>query len=169
MSEAEASVTVGIVNIPESRIWKFLCWIPRKLVGTYSLDTDLKNIRVHIAAMSGVLDIAMSAIMEKLTPNQKERVLNLVANYTIVRKGIDTLIPKSNPFTEQEIQRLRNYTQQAQQGSTFTPEQATEFRQLSERAARDYPNQDWVTDLLKIALLIFAMYAIGRLLNPQRG
>ncbi len=167
MSE-EIQIKVGPVQIPWGQIWKFLCCLPRKIVGTYSLDKDLKSIRVHIAAMSGVLDIAMSAVIEKLTPTQRERVLNLVANYTIVRKGLDNIVPKGNPFTAEEIQRLRSYTQQAQSGRMFSPQEATEFRQLSERAAHDYPNQDWVTDLLKIALLVFAMYAIAKLFESQK-
>lgn len=68
---------------------------------------------------------------------------------------------KNAPFTQQELDTLRAYTRQAQQGSTFTPEQATEFRNLAERISCEYLNQDWAKELLKIAFFISAVYGFS--------
>ncbi len=66
-----------------------------------------------------------------------------------------------------ELDKLKAYTQQAQQGLSFTPEQATEFRNLSEKISKEYPTQDWVKELLKIALFVFTVYTIPEPLKSK--
>ena len=125
-------------------------------LNTKSLDTQFIE-TFHIVA-----DISHTWSAEK-----RERVQKMMWNFGDVTKGLSSVVAKGNPFTQQELDTLRKYTQQAQRGSIFTPEQATQFRDLSERASREYPNQEWVGELLKIALFIFAIYALAQLLKSD--
>ena len=40
---SEVSVTVGVLSIPESRIKKIICWLPKKLVDTRGLENRVAN------------------------------------------------------------------------------------------------------------------------------
>lgn len=163
----EVSVNVGIVSIPENRIKKLICWLPEKLAGTKRIESRVATMLQHIGAMTEIVHILVADISGKWTPEKRERVQKMMGNFRIVFNGLNSVIAKGNPFTQQELDSLRAYTQQAQQGNVFTPEQATEFRNLSERVSREYPNQDWVGELLKIALFIFALYAISQILKSD--
>lgn len=166
MSE-EITFNVGIAHIPENRVWKFVCWIPKKLAGTESLDSKVSNLIQHVGALTDVFHVILADVSGSWESEKRERVQRKIADFTIVDKGLATIKAKGNPFTEDELRRLRSYTQQAKEGRAFTREQALEYRQLSERASREYAGQDWVTELLKIALFIFALYAIGQLLKSK--
>jgi|GEM_PF-4923363 len=172
---SEVSVTVGVLSIPESRIKKIICWLPKKLVDTRGLEnrvanveSSVSNIEKHIGAMSDILNILVADISDKWDTNKRERVQRMMWNFGSVNTGLASVVARGNPFTQQELDVLRSYTQQAQRGEIFTPQQATEFRNLSERAVREYPNQDWVGELLKIALFIFALYAISQILKSGK-
>lgn len=78
-------------------------------------------------------------------------------------QGMRTLRPSGNPVTEAEIQRLQAYVARAEQGDTFTGEEAADFKDLSERAAAESKGQEWGKELLKLGMFIFAVYALGRL------
>lgn len=165
---SEMSVTVGgILTIPESKIWKVFCWLPRKMSGTNILLHEMSGITQHVSAMTEVFHMMLADISGNWSADKRERVQKIVASFTLVNKGLGALIPKGNPVTQQELDTLKAYTTKAQQGGTFTPQQATEFRDLSERISREYPNQDWVKELLKIALFIFAVYAIAQLFKQD--
>ena len=101
----------------------------------------------------------------KWSDEKRERVLRQMANFTLVNKGLDSIEPKGNPFTLDELNELKEYTAMAQSGKRFEPYEAQEYRDLTERASREYPGQDWVVELLKIGLIIFAIYAIGKALG----
>ena len=69
-------------------------------------------------------------------------------------------------MTEVELDRLRDYMDRVQRGGTCTPEEATDLRDLSDRVAREYPDQEWVAELLKLALFVYAIDAVGPALAP---
>ena len=54
-------------------------------------------------------------------------------------------------MTRTQLRRLRDYLDRLQRGETFTPEEATDLRDLSDRIARDHPGEDWVPDVIKPA------------------
>jgi hypothetical protein len=61
---SEISVNVGIVSIPESRIKKFVCWLPRRLADTNKVEARIDNVRSslggidqHMAAMKEIVNI----------------------------------------------------------------------------------------------------------------
>ncbi|HUX48628.1 MAG TPA: hypothetical protein VMV76_05635 [Dehalococcoidia bacterium] len=164
---SEISVNVGVLSIPENRIWSIICWLPRKLSGTNLLIRDVHNLTQHVSAMTEVFHMIIADVTGDWSANKRERVQKMIAKFTLVCEGLDTVVPKENPFNQEELDTLRTYTLQAQQGQIFTPEQATQFRELSERASREYPNQDWVKELLKIALFVFAVYAFVQLLKSD--
>jgi len=164
---SEISLGIGPVQIPENRFWKIICWLPKKLAGTHSIDRKLDNLTQHIQAMTDIFHIIVADVSAKWDADKRERVQRIFANFTLVNQGLATAQTKSNPLPNEELERLRAYTRQAQQGQVFTSDQAFEYRQLSERASREYVGQDWVGELLKIALFIFALYAIGKLLESK--
>jgi hypothetical protein len=161
------ALNAGFVTIPENRFWEILCWLPRKLAGTQSLDHKYNSLIQHISAMTDIFHIILADVSGNWTSDKRERVQRMIANFTLVNEGLSTVKAKGNPFTEEELRRLRSYTQQAQEGRLFTPDQAIEYKELSERASREYPGQQWVTELLKVALFIFALYALTQLLKPK--
>jgi hypothetical protein len=121
----------------------------------------------HVSAMTEVFQMMLADLVGNWPADKRERALNTVAKFTLVNKGLEKVIAKGNPFTQQELDTLRAYVNQAQQGQVFTPQQATQFRDLSERASHEYSGEDWVTELLKIALIVFAVYAIAQLLRSD--
>ena len=64
-------------------------------------------------------------------------------------------------MTETELRRLRDYVARAGRGATFTPEEATDLRDLSDRVAREHPGEEWVGGLLKLSMFIYAVDAVG--------
>ena len=71
------------------------------------------------------------------------------------------------PISPSELGRLQLYNQRVQRGQPFSSEEATDFKQLSELVAREYADQDWVAELLKVAFVIFAIYALGQLFSRR--
>ncbi len=69
-------------------------------------------------------------------------------------------------MTETELRRLRDYVARARRGETFTPEEATDLRDLSDRVAREHPGEEWVAELTKLALFIFAVDVVAAALAP---
>jgi len=170
----EMTLNLGVLSVPENRIRRIVCWLPKWLAGTRQIESGMKLfgsnfniIETRIGAMSDVLNIIVADISAEWTSEKRERVQKAMWNFGLVTKGLSAVIAKENPFTQQELDTLRAYTQQAQQGEVFTPQQATEFRNLSERASREYSDQDWVGELLKIALFIFAVYAVSQILKKN--
>lgn len=67
-------------------------------------------------------------------------------------------IKMSNPLTPGEINRLNHYLVKAQQGSTFLPEEAQDFRDLGIKARNAYPeNPNWAP-LAALAAFIFGLW-----------
>jgi len=164
---SEISVNLGVVQIPENRIWKILCWLPKKLIGIQGLDHKLDSIMQHVGSVTDILHIIVADVSERWDTEKRERVQRIIANFRLVSSGLATVKVKGNPFTVEELGKLRSYTQQAEDGRIFTPEQAIEYKQLSERASREYAGQDWASELLKAALFIFALYALGQILRAR--
>ncbi len=172
---SEVSVSVAGVTIPETRLKKWVCGVQKKLAGTGRIESSIdginsnfSHIEKHIGAMTEIVNVLVADISHTWTPEKRERVQKMMWNFAIVNTGLSSVVAKGNPFTQLELDTLKAYTVQAQQGSVFTPQQATEFRNLSERASREYPNQDWVGELLKISLFIFAVYAISQILRRDQ-
>jgi hypothetical protein len=163
---SEISVNLGLVSIPEGRIRKCLCFIPRSLSGTPRIEAKIDKLIQHIGALMEITNVLVADIGITWTAEKRERVQKMMWNFRI-DKGLESLIAKGNPFTQQELDTLRSYAKQAQEGKIFTSEQAMHFRQLSEKVSSEYPNQDWVADLLKVALFIFAIYAISKLVESD--
>ena len=70
---------------------------------------------------------------------------------------------------EAELHRLRDYVDRVRNGETFTPAEATDLRDLSDRVAREHPGEEWVGELLKLALFIYAVDAVAADLSSGKG
>lgn len=165
----EAYVNIGPASIPGSWIGRAICWLPKKLAGTYTLNSRVTGIEQHLWATTELLQLVVAHCIAEWGEEKRERALRLIANFPMVQGGLSKLRPKGNPFNEKEIAKLRQYTSKAQAGERFSPEEARDYRDLSESAAREYAGQDWVTELLKIALFIFALYALAKLFESKSG
>ncbi|MBA7715387.1 hypothetical protein ES703_124429 [subsurface metagenome] len=161
------SVRLGPFQAPVSTLGSIICWPFRQLAGTPSLNRKIDELRVHISAMTDIFHIVVADLMGTWSPEKRERVQRAIANFTIVDSGLRTIKPLQNPFTPDELERLQIYNQRAQSGEFFSPEEAYDFRQLSERAAHEYASQDWVSELLKVGLFIFALYGLSQLFKGK--
>ena len=165
---SEININVGIVQIPEGRLKKIICSPVRFLAGTSGLTRRTENLETHIRALTDIFYIVLADLMQSWSPEKREKVLRATTNFSVVQDGLGNVKPKGNPFTAEELNRLQYYTDKARQGQPFQLGEAQDYRQLSERAAREYPGQQWVAELIKVALFIFALYAIGKLLESSK-
>lgn len=165
---SELSVGVGPITFPESRLKKWICSPIKKMAGTSELTHRTENLETHTRALTDIFYIILADLMQSWSSDKREKVLRATTNFKIVQEGLGNVKPKGNPFTVEEINRLQFYTDKARQGQVFLPEEAQDYKQLSERAAREYPGQQWVAELMKVALFIFALYAIGKLLESNK-
>ena len=69
-------------------------------------------------------------------------------------------------MTKTELRRLRDYVDRVRNGETFTPAEGTDLRDLSDRVAREHPGEEWVVELLKVALFVYAVDVVADALAP---
>ena len=160
-------MTVGPLQVPLRWVGRILSAPLRYGAGTAHLDKRLANIEHHVSAMTDILHLLVADASAHWTSDQRERVQRQIANFTLVSEGVQNLRPTGNPFTVDDIARLRAYTESARRGESFTVEQARDFRDLSERVARERPEEAWVSDLLKLALFIFGLYVLAEALKQR--
>lgn len=142
-----------------------ICWLSRKTAGTPSIERNLQDLRTHTSAMTSVLHLCVADLMAKWPLAQRKEVLEAIAKFSVIDEGLGKV--ERNPLTIDEVQRLRKYTNQARAGQLFTVSDAKDFRLLAERASQEYAGQEWVAELLKVALLIFAIYVVAQILRPR--
>ncbi|MDI6815197.1 MAG: hypothetical protein QMC90_03875 [Dehalococcoidales bacterium] len=118
-----------------------------------------------VSAIKDLLNFVIAHLIAEWPLKVRMEILQRIANLSAVDKGIKGITLGQNPVSPSELGRLKLYNQRVQTGQTFSPEEATEFKQLSEQVAREYADQDWVGELLKVAFVIFAIYALGQLLR----
>lgn len=165
---SEINITMGPVQVPGSKLKKWICSIFERLAGTSALIRRTDSLEVHIRALTEIFYVILADLMGNWSSEKREQVLRATANFKVVQDGLSTIKPQGNPFTADELNRLQYYTDRARQGQPFQPEEAQDYRQLSERAAREYPGQQWVAELMKVTLFIFAIYVIGKLLETNK-
>lgn len=162
---SETNVNIGPFQTSARTLWRMLCYPVRQVAGTPGLDKKVCFLQSHLAAVTDVLYSVMAEVIQQWPSEKRERVLRSLANFEKIDEGLESIKPSGNPFTEAEAERLRLYSKQAQEGEWFSPSDAADFRALSERAATEYASQDWVNDLLKVALFTFALYALYQVLK----
>ena len=91
---SEITLNLGPISIPENRIWKAICWIPRKLAGTQMLCDQLKGVTNHVSAMTDILHIVIADLTAKWPQEKRERVQRHIANFRIRLRSI--IIPGQN-------------------------------------------------------------------------
>jgi hypothetical protein len=149
------------------RVPRAALWAIRGVLGVSLIDERLARVEMRVDAVIGALQIVIAHASGQWLPEQRGEVQKHIANFGAVAAGLGTVKPTGNPVTQQELDQLKAYVQRAQQGGPFTASEARDFSALADRVARDYAGQDWVSDLIKLALFIFALYAIAELLKPK--
>lgn len=164
---SDVTVTFPGVQVSASRLWSFICWPFRRLAGTAPLCQRINTLQAHVEAITGLVLLIVAETIVSWPSDKREKALALIANFRLVDRGLASIGPPGNPLTAEEAARLHIYNEWAQRGQRFSPEEASDFRVLSERVAREYAGQDWVTELLKVALFIFALYVLAKVLEPE--
>ena len=136
-------------------------------MGIPGIERRLDRLEQHVGAMTEILQILVADVSGHWSPDQRERVQRQIANFTLVDQGLARLRPSGNPLSAGEISSLRELVRRAEQGGTFTPAEGWEFRRLSDLATQERPGEEWVKDLLKLALFIFGLYVLSEILKPR--
>lgn len=166
---SETAITVRSVQFALRTGVGWLRWPLRQAAGIVALERDVKSIQIHLKAVTDVLTIMVSSQIQNLEPEQRERILGLVANYRLIGEGLGSIVPKGNPLSKTELEELRWFANKAEQRQSFTPEEAHRFKELAEKTAKDHPSEDWAGELLKLGLFIFALYALAKPLSTEDG
>ena len=106
------------------------------------LGNKVDNLVGHIRAWTEAFSMILADVMGQWSSDKRERFLRTTVNFDLASAGLNSIKLEENPFTASEIQRLRQYTEKAQMGEPFLVEEAQDYKQLSERAAREYAGQD---------------------------
>jgi hypothetical protein len=141
---------------------------------------ELRELRAEIRARLNGAERQLSALKDLLSFIIADRIaewplqvrlaiIPRMVNLGTITEGIRNIVSRQNPLSPSELQRLELYTQRAQIGQPFSPEEAIDFRQLSERVAQEHTDQAWVSELLKLALIIAAIYALCQLFRTDTG
>lgn len=162
---------MGVLESIPSFVWKRVPGLALKALrsaqGVSALDQRLARVETRMEAVIGALQIIIANASGSWTPDHRLLVQQQIANFGALNAGLGTVKPSGNPVSREELDRLRRYVQSAERGETFTPDQATDLRDLADRVARDYAGQDWAADLVKLALIIFALYFVAEMLKPK--
>lgn len=124
-----------------TKLKKWFCSPIRRLAGTPALIQRTDSLEVHIRALTEIFYVILGDLMGNWSSEKREQILRITANFKVVQDGLSTIKPKGNPFTTEELGRLQHYTDRARQGQPFQSYEAQDYRELSERAAREYPGQ----------------------------
>lgn len=134
----------------------FIAWIARWIWG---LGKRMEKIELEVRVLNGALESLLQVIQQngKLSKSEAQ-VLAKSIKFHAEAEG--------NPITAVEAQRLNQYIQWARDGRQFTPEQAREFHEISEKYRNDpkvlaKTPADELGALLVLGGIIFALYALG--------
>ena len=162
-----AEITIGPFTIPI----RWLRWAVveplRAWAGTRGLKSDIGILQRHVAAMTEILHIVVAQISGGWTAEQRERVQRAMTNFSNIGQGLGHLRTKGNPLTREEISTLKDLTARLEQGGALSPEEAASFRRLADVVAREYPDEDWVVDLLKLAMFAFSVYTVSQVFKEK--
>jgi len=161
------NISVGPFQVPIRWIRKAITALLRHPMGIPGIERRPDRLEQHLGAMTEILQILVADVSGHWSPDHQERVQRQIANFTLVDQGLARQRPRGNPLSAGEISSLRELVRRAEQGGTFTPAEGWEFRRLSELVSRERPGEEWVKDLLKLALFIFGVYVLSETLKPR--
>ncbi len=162
-----ATVNLPFLSVPLKTIAKGARWPFRQLAGTPGVERRVVGLEGHVAALTEVVQIMFAQASAEWRPELRLEVQRHIASFTI-EPGLSGLRPSGNPVTSSEIERLKEYVSRAQAGGTFTAEEATDLKDLSERAAAESKGQVWGKDLLALGIFIFSVYALSRIFSSSK-
>lgn len=162
------AINIGPLQFTLRALGRFLTAPAKYAVGTPSIERRLDRLEQHIAAMTNILHFLVASLSANWSDEQRERVQHEIANFTLVNQGSARLRPSGNPVSAADINRLREYVRRAEAGGTFSPEEAKDLRDLAETISMDSPRDEWVTELLKLALFIFGVYVHSEIFKPTK-
>ncbi len=140
----------------------------KRLVGTRQIEARLFTVERHTAAMTEVIHMLMADAMGTWENPDRERAQRHIADFQELNVGLAKVKPSGNPVSETELATLREYVKRAEAGGTFTPDEATHYNELANKVAHDYGREDWVTQLLKVGLIIGGIAAIASALSSPK-
>ena len=126
----------------------------------------LARIEQRIDALVGVMQIILAKLTPEWTDDERKDVFQYMGAGP-VGAGVRRLRSGGNPLTQDEIDRLGDLAERAETGERLTSEEATQLRDLAQIVAKEHPGEQWVTDLLKLALVAFAVYALSEIFKKR--
>ncbi len=67
-----------------------------------------------------------------------------------------------NPISAEEAQRLQLYVERARANQPFTPQEAQDFYDLSQRVSKDRSQDEGAWGILLLAAFILALYVLAK-------
>jgi hypothetical protein len=160
------SIKLGPLQFTLRALGRAVSWPFKTLSGSFALQQEIRSLRDHISAMTDVFHLVIATLSKDWTIEQRERIQRSIARFTILEEGVKRLEASQNPLSSSELKRLQVYVEKAGQGEAFSQEEAQDFKGLADRVAREHSGQDWVAELIKLALFIFALYVLAEILKP---
>lgn len=103
-----------------------------------------------IAKSNSKISDDMIRIQSKLTSDAINKTLQAIAGGT------------GNPVSAQEASKLQWYVERARRNEVFTPEEAQDFYNLSQRVSQDRSDDQGAWGILLLAAFIFALYYLSQ-------
>lgn len=131
------------------------------------VENGISDLRKEMAGMRSDCDHNFRAIVDRfdsLTKVLRVKKVITQAEYNILNERVALRAhTMGNPISQDEANRLNLYLQKGKQHQTFTPDEAQDFRLLSERYANDPQVRkeepaEQLTNLLVLAGVVFAMF-----------
>ena len=169
-----ATVNAPFLSVPVRTIGAILSAPILYAAGTQAIERRLDEsnerlarIEQRIDALVGVMQIILAKLTPEWTDDERKDVFQYMGTAGPVRAEVRRLRSGGNPLTQDEIDRLGDLAERAETGERLTSEEATQLRDLADIVAKEYPGEQWVTDLLKLALVAFAVYALSEIFKKR--
>jgi hypothetical protein len=136
-------------------------WIQRTLS---RLERRLEHIEIRIStvefqnrALLKAFPQVISSLMagKFMTSEQGSQLIATALETASISEILNKIQPTTNPLTQDDLNRLRGYTERLRLGHWLTPEEAQDFYRLSDIITREYPSSEgsWLLFLIAGILL----------------
>jgi len=167
-------LTIGIIFAAGSLYQKFR-----------GMDQDLKDIKKQLndigesksvhdqliksqqAAFSVYVEAfaSLMSVLSKYDAIKKEDLIDILSKTSTdsINKTLQSIKGGTgNPISAEEARRLQKYVDRARANDTFTPDEARDFYDLSQRVSQDRSDDKGAWGILLLAAFIFALYFLSR-------
>ncbi len=126
-----------------------------------------KSIKSQQAAFSSFIEAFASVIatISKSNPKISDDLIKIQSKLTsdAINKTLQAIAGGTgNPVSAVEASKLQGYVERARRNDVFTPEEAQDFYNLSQRVSQDRSDDRGAWGILLLAAFIFALYYLSQ-------